>query len=118
MVGKRQTVGGGCLLDTRQGKNAIRGSSHQTSSFTPMTMSARVMSAPRIGIAAKKGWTFVRYCEDVFETRERFCFSTIVATSASSCFASYTIPSLIVYFTPPTCSGLAVLSFSFSAPVP
>jgi len=43
---------------------------------------------------------------------------TIFATSASSCFASYTIPSLMVQRTPPTCSGLPVLSLSLRAPVP
>src|SRR5688572_288795 len=50
--------------------------------------------------------------------RSCFCFSTIAATSASSCFASYTIPSLIVYLIPPTRSAWPVLSFRRSAPVP
>jgi len=36
----------------------------------------------------------------------------IAATSASSFFASYTMPSLIVHLMPPTHSAFAVLSFS------
>src|SRR5687767_8028370 len=86
---------------------------------------------PRVGIGRgrggrerdgddEKGYARHRACElDVVpDRRSRFCRSTIAATSARSCFASYTMPSLIVYFTPPTRSTRPVWSFSFTAPVP
>ena len=43
---------------------------------------------------------------------------TILSTSPNNFFASYTIPSLTTYFTPPTRSGLPVSSFTRMAPVP
>src|SRR5690606_6669570 len=47
----------------------------------------------------------------------RFASSTIRATSARSCCASYTMPSLIVYFTPPT-RTISPFSFRRTVPVP
>jgi hypothetical protein len=64
----------------------------------------------RIQLRARVAW--------IFFARNSFCFSTIAATSESSFFASYTMPSLIVYLIPPTLSGRPVLSFNRAAPVP
>ena len=79
------------------GKNAIRGSSHHTRTFSPATNAKPVISAlfTPSGYAARPAepqhlgtvhlGTLARYCVPGLP---RFCFATIAATSASSCFAS------------------------------